>query len=169
MQTDRGVQPEPGKENLLEIELVPAAPAERAALWVMMRDELAGQFERIAQAMGLSWAAFEALYASRGEVRTLWCAGETVGYCWIELRDRELHLHALFVLPQHRSRGIGTAALGQLETMFGDRVDVIELGVAEDNPRAQVLYERCGFVAEGTLPEVGYAIMRKWLGGAASG
>jgi ribosomal protein S18 acetylase RimI-like enzyme len=146
--------------------LVPATPAERAALWALMREELAGQLDRIAQAMGLSWAQFEALYAARGEVRTLRSAGEVAGYSWIELRDRELHLHALFVLPERRGRGIGAAALRSLEAAFRAQVDVIELGVSEDNPRARALYERCGFEIEATLPDVGYPIMRKWLRGA---
>ncbi len=147
----------------LDVELVPATAAERAALWAMMRDELADQFDRIAQAMGISWAEFEALYAARGEVLTVRCAGEVAGYGWIELRHRELHLHAIFVLSEHRGRGIGSAALRRLEAKFGHQADVIELGVSHGNPRARALYERVGFVVVTTLPDVGYDIMRKPL------
>ena len=147
----------------VEVDLVPATAGERAVLWSMMREELADQFERITQVLGLSWEEFEAHYATRGEVCTLRRGGEVAGYCWIELRECELHLHAIMVLPAQRGRGIGSAALRRLEAEFRDHADVIELGVSHDNPRARSLYERVGFVVVTTLHDVGYDIMRKPL------
>jgi len=147
------------------IESAPATQSERAALLTLMRNELAGRFDQITRLMGLTWPQFEALYESRGDVRTLKCSGARVGYCWIEQRGRELHLHALFVLPEHRGRGVGSAALRGLEEEFLGSVDVIEVGVEQDNSRAKSLYERCGFQVTRVLPELGFEIMRKRLGG----
>ncbi|HVP57411.1 MAG TPA: GNAT family N-acetyltransferase [bacterium] len=145
------------------IESAPATPAERARLLALMRKELASRVDRILTLMGLTWPQFEALYASRGEARTIRRDGVVVGYCWIEQRARELHLHAIFVLPEERGRGIGSRALRGLESEFRGKVDVIELGVEQTNTAAKALYERQGFKVEQVLSELGFDIMRKHL------
>ena len=50
-----------------------------------------------------------------------------------------------------------------LEDEFRGRVDVIELGVEQDNVIAQSLYTAQGFTVEDVLPELGFEIMRKRL------
>jgi ribosomal protein S18 acetylase RimI-like enzyme len=133
-----------------------------------MRDELADRFDRIMRLIGLTWSQLEGLYESRGEVRTLKRGRVVEGYYWIEQRGRELHLHAIFVLPEQRGRGVGSAALRSLEDEFRGKVDVIELGVEQDNVGARSLYERHGFKVEQVLPDLGFDIMRKRLGGEPS-
>lgn len=56
----------------------------------------------------------------------------------------------LFVLPEYRSRGIGSQLLAALEGLakrFG--YSRVGLGVAVDNSRARALYERRGYVDSG--------------------
>ena len=130
-----------------------------------MRDDLSDDVDVIMRALGITWAAFERLYESRGEVRAITAGAESMGYCWIEHRGRELHLHAVFVLPPHRGRGIGTAALRALEREFRGKADTFELGVRESNEGARSLYEREGFSTVSVLPEIGFRIMRKQIGG----
>lgn len=145
----------------VEIECRRATSAEREDLLSMMRHELASSIDRIMTFMGITWPQFEQLYGSRGEVRAVRVDGKAAGYCWIELRGRELHIHAIFVLPERRGRGIGRAMLRHLEAEFHDKVDLIELGVETGNAIAKSLYAREGFVVAHTLPDIGFEIMRK--------
>lgn len=151
-----------------DIESTPATPDERDNLLGLMREHMADRLERTLQLMGLTLDQFTQLYGTRGEVRTIRHRGTVAGYYWIEKRDRHLHLHAIFVLPEHRGLGIGSAAMQDLEREFGSQVDHIELGVHEANEGAKSLYLRQGFKVEKTLPELGFVIMRKRLRGEPS-
>ena len=143
----------------------PATREEKAEVLAFMRDDLTDDMDAIMRVLGITWSEFERLYASRGEVRAITADGEPVGYYWIEHRGRELHLHAIFVLPSYRGQGIGTAALRALEREFRGEADVFELGVREANEGARSLYEREGFATASTLAEIGFVVMRKQMGG----
>ena len=55
-------------------------------------------------------------------------------------------LDELYVVPDRRGRGIGTAVVGQLLTMARARgVDLVEINVDEGDVDAQRFYERHGF------------------------
>lgn len=149
------------------VEAVRATEAECDELLRLMQEHLGDQIGRIMELTGLTLAQFEELYRTRGEVRSIRQGRAVVGYYWIEHRGRELHLHAIFVLPEHQGRGIGTEALRALEREFTGEVDSIELGVMMGNERARALYERLGFVAEETLADVGFLILRRCLGDGA--
>ena len=146
-----------------KIDIRSATQEERAKLLDFMRDDLVADVGLIMDFLGLTWPEFEQLYASRGEVRTVLSAGEPAGYCWIEHRGRELHLHAIFVLPEMRSRGIGRAILRSLEQEFRGEADVFELGVRVSNDGARALYEREGFTIAQSLEEISFLVMRKSL------
>lgn len=57
----------------------------------------------------------------------------------------------LWVVPNYRGQGIGTAMIQYLTAFISTRSDCVELGVAENNPRALALYQRLGFTASYTL------------------
>jgi ribosomal protein S18 acetylase RimI-like enzyme len=97
-------------------------------------------------------------------VHAITAADVVAGYCWIELRETSLHIHALILLPGQRGRGVGRAALGAIEEKFRGRFTLLELGVAATNSGARRLYRRCGYRTEQLLPELGYEIMRKRIG-----
>lgn len=60
------------------------------------------------------------------------------------------HVEDLFVMPEHRSRGIGTRILKHGERLAMERgFGKIGLAVGIDNPRARALYERLGYVDTG--------------------
>jgi ribosomal protein S18 acetylase RimI-like enzyme len=107
------------------------------------------------------------LVETAGEVRALVRGGTEVGYYWIEERERTLHVHAIFVLPEYRSQGIGAWAFHMLDSEFRRRCDYIELGVRGDNVRAQAFYRRLGFETERQIPRPSFLIMRKPLSSAA--
>ncbi len=55
-------------------------------------------------------------------------------------------LDELYVVPDRRGRGIGTAVVGQLLTIARARgVDLVEINVDEGDVDAQRFYERHGF------------------------
>ena len=57
------------------------------------------------------------------------------------------HVEDLFVMPERRSRGIGTRILARAEHLSLERgFKQIGLAVGIDNPRARSLYERLGYM-----------------------
>ena len=153
----------------IEVKFPLASLEERQSLLALIQSELSDEFQAIQRVLGLSWPQLIELYDTRGEVRAITVGGMTVGLCWVELREYVLHIHALFVLPEQRGKGVGRAALLGLERQFADRAGHAELGVKESNDNARRLYERCNFVTEGAVPELGYLIMRKTLSGGRFG
>ncbi len=65
-----------------------------------------------------------------------------------------LHLFALAVVPALQGRGVGSALIGAVEAEARRRgLEGVYLGVADDNHRAQRLYERLGYRREGAAHE----------------
>jgi ribosomal protein S18 acetylase RimI-like enzyme len=65
--------------------------------------------------------------------------------------EREVALIAAAVVPELRSRGIGTALMAAAEELVCSRgYGAIVLGVEDSNPRARRLYERLGYDAFAT-------------------
>lgn len=63
--------------------------------------------------------------------------------------DRFL-MDGLAVVPEARGQGVGRALLSAIEAEAQRRgYPAVRLDVADTNPRARALYERCGYVAEG--------------------
>ena len=60
------------------------------------------------------------------------------------------HVEDLFVMPELRSKGIGTHILAYGERLAAEREFAkIGLAVGTDNPRARALYERLGYLDTG--------------------
>jgi ribosomal protein S18 acetylase RimI-like enzyme len=81
--------------------------------------------------------------------------GKVVGWCDILPIDRPTMAHGgvlgVGVLQQHRGKGIGTALVrAAIDMAKAAGLTRIELTVREQNARAIALYERLGFVREGT-------------------
>ena len=112
--------------------------------------------------LGLAPGEFETVAHVVGEVRQLELDGSVAGYVWLEVRDREQHVHALVLEEAFRGRGLGGRALELLLAEHAGNVDVAELGVEPGNAAARSLYEREGF--EYTGERLGFLIMRKQLG-----
>lgn len=134
----------------------------------LMREKTGGYLEPTLRAMEMTWEAFDVMFRSVGEVRSIRRDGVNVGFVWIERRDRTLHVHGLALDPPFRGQGIGTRVFRDLEREFRGEADIIELGVHESNPRAWALYERLGFRVGETLPDVQFAVLRKPLGADAT-
>lgn len=141
-----------------------ATPAQEGSFLVLLREKTGGYLEPTLRAMGMTWTAFAEMVRTVGEVRAIARGSATVGFVWIERRDGTLHVHGVALEPPFRGQGIGTALFRDLEEEFRTSVTAIELGVHDSNPRARTLYERLGFRVEKTLPEVGFAILRKPIG-----
>ncbi len=134
------------------------------AFLVLLREKTGGYLEPTLRVMGMTWDEFAEMVRTVGEVRAILRARTTVGFVWIERRDRTLHVHGVALEPAFRRQGIGTAVFRDLEEEFCASVDAIELGVHESNSRARALYERLGFHVETALPDVGFRILRKSIG-----
>jgi ribosomal protein S18 acetylase RimI-like enzyme len=79
-------------------------------------------------------------------------AGKTVGCLWMGTAidqasgDRHAHIFLLYVAPDHRRQGIGTALMHQAETWARSRGDrQIGLQVFQSNQPALELYRQLGY------------------------
>lgn len=88
-----------------------------------------------------------------GEIRIIAADGRDVGYLAfaygfsIEFNGRDAFLDEVFIEPVARGAGIGRAAIAALlGELRAKGVKAAHLEVALDNPDAQRLYERAGFV-----------------------
>lgn len=64
-----------------------------------------------------------------------------------------LEVAGLQILPRRQGRGIGTAVLRLIMACADERHVLVVLDVEVDNPDAQRLYERLGFLAAGPVDE----------------
>lgn len=76
-----------------------------------------------------------------------------------------LNVHDIAVLPAWRSRGVGNALLGALESHALDQgCCKITLEVLSGNTGARALYQRSGFEDYALNPQAGVAMfMQKWI------
>lgn len=84
--------------------------------------------------------------------------GETVGYVLLahtwsqEAGGETVWVEELYILPQHRGRGLGTGILEELRRGYPNAAR-FRLEVCPDNTRARALYEKMGYT------ELGYRQM----------
>lgn len=60
-----------------------------------------------------------------------------------------LHVVAMWTVPEHRGKGVGSAVLAHIVDRAGQQRLRVHLDVALANPAARRAYERSGFVATG--------------------
>ncbi len=72
--------------------------------------------------------------------------GEIVGYGQLNRWDQLGEISDLFVAPDQRGQGLGTALIQRLIGLAREMLmEEVEIGAAESNPRALSLYRRLGF------------------------
>ncbi len=134
-----------------------------AAFMQMMWDDGQEYWENTLRLMEMTWAEYEQLFRTRGEVCSIYQDGELAGFYWTEEREDTLHLHGLILKPEYQGRGVGTQVLSMLTEKYSAKLDKIELGVYQGNTGAIRLYKRLGFHITRTLEELHFYIMQKPL------
>ena len=88
-----------------------------------------------------------------GRILVIEVDGGPVGYVVLslgfslEFLGRDAFVDELYVVPEHRGRGLGRAALQELESVAaGLGVKALHLEVGPDNESAKGLYRRAGFL-----------------------
>ena len=142
----------------------PATTEEHDAFLDLTRHETAAYLEGTLKLMGATWDEYARLFRTVGRVYAIREHGHMAGFCWIEERERTLHIHGLVLRPEFQGRGIGGQVLEALERDHKGRVTTIELGVHRSNVDAIRLYERFGFRTVKTLDDLGFLIMQKAIG-----
>jgi RimJ/RimL family protein N-acetyltransferase len=71
--------------------------------------------------------------------------GTPVGRIYLERQPAEINMLDIALLPEWRSRGIGTALIEAALAEAGAARQVLVIMVEKNNPRAYQLYERLGF------------------------
>ena len=141
----------------------PVANDQYEQLLQLMQEDAADYLQQSLDLMQITWEQFGELFRTVGKVYAIDQDGQLTGFYWIEERPPLLHLHALILKPEFQGKGIGTAALQMLIAGYCGRMDAIELGVHQSNPRARKLYERLGFEVIDFKKDLGYFIMQKPL------
>lgn len=87
-------------------------------------------------------------------------SARSVGRLWVDHHDEEIRILDITVLPADRGRGIGTTLLRRLQSDAASAGVPLRDSVLIDNPRAEALYRRLGFVQVG---EQGMYRSMEWL------
>jgi ribosomal protein S18 acetylase RimI-like enzyme len=77
----------------------------------------------------------------RGRVRVARLRGRIAGF----ILRRDTRVHALYVAPEWRGRGVGRMLLAEAQARAG----ALDLWVLEENDRARTFYRRAGFAEAG--------------------
>lgn len=85
---------------------------------------------------------------------------EPVGRLRIVRMAAQIEIAGLQVMPEHQSRGIGSAVIAQVFTEAESSDLPVSLEVELDNPRAKQLYERHGFVQTGIVDHDRHRMVR---------
>jgi ribosomal protein S18 acetylase RimI-like enzyme len=128
-----------------ELALRALNPARFEEFWSLFQDSLTASADDTAAMLGLSKEQYERLPHEVGELQQVEVGDAVAGFVWLEIRARELHLHALLLVPAFRGRGVGRRVLAALADRYDGEVDVFELGVEPGNLAARRLYEHGGF------------------------
>jgi ribosomal protein S18 acetylase RimI-like enzyme len=101
-----------------------------------------------------------------GPLRGLVALAVFAGMASVHRRPDELYIDALAVAGEWRGRGIGSRLLAEAEAWAREQgLAGLRLDVVDTNPRARLLYTRCGFVAGRTAR---YPGLRRLMGFSAS-
>ncbi len=84
--------------------------------------------------------------------------GQPAGRLYVHRGDRDIRIMDIAVAPEFRSRGIGTALVERLMAEAESSGRSLSIHVEMNNP-ARALYERLGFVPEGTH---GVYVLMRW-------
>lgn len=151
------------------IVLRPASPAEREQLFDLIRADAGTYLGRGLDVLGFTWEALHDAMVTVGRTVVATVDGQPVCLLWLDAQGEVLHLHAIVVLPAWRRLGIGPLVLRQIAAEHLGRVDVVELGVHDDNPAAHRLYEQLGFEPVARRSEAGFTILQCPIGRLAGG
>jgi ribosomal protein S18 acetylase RimI-like enzyme len=91
--------------------------------------------------------------------------GKTAGRIFVARGKDEIRLVDIALLAEHRSHGIGSLLLGQLQDEAREAGVPLRHMVEKNNPRAKRFYERLGFRA---VDEIATHFLMEWLPRAAS-
>jgi ribosomal protein S18 acetylase RimI-like enzyme len=72
---------------------------------------------------------------------------EPIGAVELEVRDDDVFVRSIVVEPAFQGQGIGAVVLRAIRAGAAELGQAIALSVVHQNPRAQALYTRLGFVA----------------------
>ncbi|HTX79834.1 MAG TPA: GNAT family N-acetyltransferase [Longilinea sp.] len=145
----------------------PVANKQYDELLQLMREDAADYLQQSLDLMRITREEFGQLFRTIGQVDGIYQDEQLAGFYWIEERPPVLHLHALILKPTFQGKGIGTIVLQMLIATYGGRMQAIELGVHQSNPRAKKLYGRLGFVVIDFKEDLGYFIMQRPLAAIA--
>lgn len=86
-----------------------------------------------------------------------------VGFGNYEIRDNDLYIVALYVLPTHQRAGVGSELLSYIEKNVPDSINQAYVDVENGNVSAESFYKKYGFVQKICIPDTLYGYPLKTL------
>jgi ribosomal protein S18 acetylase RimI-like enzyme len=143
-----------------QIELRPAEGNDEEFFYRLFAETRAGQFAAIGlpasgieHLMRMQFRAREAAYFRHypnSERMIISVDAEKTGSLWWDQTGADLRVIDIAVLPSFQRRGIATAVMQKVLSRAAKEGKTVRLSVANENARAQALYERLGFRLCGT-------------------
>jgi len=142
------------------VDLRPATDEEREHLFALIRADAGAYLGEGMDLIGFTWEQLHAALLTDGWTAVGTVDGDVVVLLWLEVRQRVLHVHALTVEPAWRGLGMGPVALRAVARQKRSEVDVVELGVHDDNQAAWRLYHRLGFEVVRSFAHGSFEVLR---------
>ena len=127
----------------------------------LMLEHMADYIETLMERMGMTIEEFRYLLKTVGQVYSINHEQEVAGFCWVEERGDEIHLHGIVLKENYQVQGIGTRTLNAVAEKYQGEKAFIELGVHQGNTGAIKLYEKLEYQIAEIKEDLGFYIMRK--------
>lgn len=88
---------------------------------------------------------FEEDFVAISQFRAVEAEGAFAGFLQLSINDECLSVVEIHLLPEYRSKGIGTDILRNLQKSADSQKRKIRIGCFKDNHRAKALYQRLNF------------------------
>ena len=89
---------------------------------------------------------FDEDFAAISQFRVVEAEGAFAGFLQLSFNDECLTVVEIHLLPEYRSRGIGTDILRNMQKSADSKKRKIRIGCFKDNHRAKALYQRLNFL-----------------------
>lgn len=147
-----------GKQEKMQLSFIKAQEKDIGRIFDLSKEQIDiyEDVKRINYEKTLEWI-YNKIKTNISEYVCVLLDGDLVGYYYFHKSNEKMEIDDLYVLPEHRQKGIGTTVIEKccLETK-----ESIFLYVFEKNSRAISLYQRLGFEIKKKM-ENGICIMQR--------
>lgn len=143
----------------MELQFTPAQECDIEKIYSLNKEliDTYEDVEKIDYDKVLKWV-LKKIEANINDYKCVFLNGQKVGYYYFHSSEGKMELDDLYIFPEFRSKGIGTAIV---QKCFEESDDTIFLYVFAKNVRAIALYEKLGFKIVKNIRDTRYIMERE--------